>query len=331
MTRPTTAGAGLNQRELHAMSAGMGSSPGFQRPDDAFVSRRGFLAMAARSAVFAGALPAALAAASRANAGTASAVRAPVIDTHMHVWSDDPVRFPFSHPYNPDTADPKDPATLEMLLADMDQGGVTHCILIQTICHGWDNSYVAHCLKLRPDRFRAHGLIDPTDPNVAQKLEYWMTEHGFSGMRFSAIYYRGKDEWLTAPSSRALWKKADELDAVFNFFIATDQLPKLERMVQRYPAVRVAIDHISQIDLGADDPLPAMKKLLALARYPNVFVKVSELTSVSKSGKYPFCDVYPWVKRVYDAFGPDRLLWGTGYPGAARAVCPIATGPFGRT
>ena len=48
-------------------------------------------------------------------------------------------------------------------------------------------------------------------------------------------------------------------------------------------------------------------------------MKISELTSVSKSGRYPFSDAYPWVRRVYDAFGPDRLLWGTGYPGAARA------------
>ena len=68
-----------------------------------------------------------------------------------------------------------------------------------------------------------------------------------------------------------------------------------------------------------DDPLPDLKKLLALGRYPNVAVKISDLTSVSKSGKYPFPDAYPWIKRVYDAFGPDRLLWGTGYPGAVRA------------
>lgn len=102
-------------------------------------------------------------------------------------------------------------------------------------------------------------------------------------------------------------------------FIATEQLPKLEDMIKRFPGVRVIVDHLSQIDLGVTNPLPAMKSLLALARYPNVWVKISELTSVSKSGTYPFKDAYPWVKRVHEAFGPDRLLWGTGYPGAARA------------
>ena len=57
-----------------------------------------------------------------------------------------------------------------------------------------------------------------------------------------------------------------------------------------------------------------------MAQYPNVWVKVSELSSVSKSGQYPFADAYPYVKRVYEAFGPDRLLFGTGYPGSARAA-----------
>ena len=142
-------------------------------------------------------------------------------------------------------------------------------------------------------------------------------------MRFSPIYYvngnHGGDDWLTSRAHHRVWKKAAELGSVFNFFIHTDQLPRLEKMVQRYPTVPTVIDHLSQIDLGVDDPLPDLKKLLALARYPNVAVKVSDLTSVSKSGKYPFPDAYPWVKRVYDAFGPDRLLWGTGYPGAVRA------------
>ena len=247
----------------------------------------------------------------------------PVIDTHMHVWSGDIKRWPFDHPYTPGFKSRTTAATGEILIEEMNRFGVTHCILVQTIFHGWDNTYMVHCLKKYPGRFKAHGLIDPTDPQVAEKLEYWMTEHDLSGMRFSPIYYvkgnHGGDDWLTSPAHHRVWEKAGDLGAVFNFFIHTDQLPRLEKMIQRYPQVSAVIDHMSQIDFGVDDPLPGLKKLLALARYPNVAVKISDLTSVSKSGKYPFPDAYPWVKRVYDAFSPDRLLWGTGYPGAVRA------------
>jgi predicted TIM-barrel fold metal-dependent hydrolase len=90
-------------------------------------------------------------------------------------------------------------------------------------------------------------------------------------------------------------------------------------MVRRYPKVKVVIDHLARIDLKLTDPLPEFKKLLALARHPNVSAKVSELSVLSPSQKYPYADTFPWVKRLYDAFGPDRLLWGTGFPGKTRA------------
>ena len=88
-------------------------------------------------------------------------------------------------------------------------------------------------------------------------------------------------------------------------------------MIKRFPAVRVVIDHLSRIDLTVPDPLPEFKKLLALAAYPNVSVKVAELRRLSPSHVYPFRDTFSWVKRLRDAFGPDRLLWDTGWPGSA--------------
>ena len=247
----------------------------------------------------------------------------PVVDTHMHVWAKYPSRYPFPHPYSKEFAGPPHEATTEMLLDDMDRNGCTHAILVQCIYHGWDNTYVADALEYAPDRLRAHGLVDPTDPKVADKLEYWVKDRGLHGMRFSPIYYadgsHGGDAWLDAPETHALWERAEKYDAVFNFFIAPGQLPRLGAMAQAHPSVRVLVDHVGNCNVGADDPGEEFRRLTDLARMSNVWVKVSELTAASKTKTYPFEDTWPWVKRVYEAFGPDRLLWGTGYPGAARA------------
>jgi predicted TIM-barrel fold metal-dependent hydrolase len=279
--------------------------------------RRRFLAMAAMGS--AGSLLPAWAAADEPQ------TKQPlVVDTHMHVWADDPRHYPFGHPYDKGFRGPPHKASLEMLIEDMDQHGCTHAVLVQVIYHGWDNRYVADCLRRYPERLRAHGLIDPTDPQVADKLRYWVQEHGLHGMRFSPIYYQdgkhGGDGWLDAPQTHRLWRVAEELKAVFNFFIAPTQLPRLAKLVQAHEGVPVILDHLSQMDLGVEDPEPQIRALLAMAQYPNVWVKVSELSSVSKSKRYPFTDAFPVVKRVYEAFGPDRLLFGTGYPGAARAA-----------
>jgi L-fuconolactonase len=253
----------------------------------------------------------------------AAADKPPVIDTHMHVWATAGSKYPFPHPYVPDFTEPPHEGTLEMLIDDMDAHGCTHSVLVQVIYHGWDNAYVADCVRRYPERLKAHGLIDPTDPKVADKLEYWMKEHGLAGMRFSPLYYadgkHGGDAWLTSDAHHRVWKKGTDLGAVFNFFITPKQLPKLETMVKAHPAMRIIIDHLSQIDFKSADAESDLRLLLAMGKYPSVYVKVSELSSVSKSGEYPFADAYPHVKRVYEAFGPERLLFGTGYPGAARA------------
>ncbi|MFO0948786.1 MAG: amidohydrolase family protein [Planctomycetota bacterium] len=75
------------------------------------------------------------------------------------------------------------------------------------------------------------------------------------------------------------------------------------------------------MNLTKPDPEGDLRqKLLTLAKLPNIWVKVSELSSMSPKGSYPFAETYPYVKRVYESFGPDRLLFGTGYPGSARAA-----------
>ena len=244
---------------------------------------------------------------------------APIVDTHMHVWSNDLARFPFSHPYKPDFKPPPIAGTAEMLLQEMDQFGIDFAVLVQPIYLGWDNTYVAECAKTWPRRFRAHGLIDPVDPDRASKLEYWMRRHRLSGMRFSPIYYEGREDWLDSEASLPLWRKAEELGAIFNFFIATHQLPRLEKTIRRFPRVSVVIDHLARVDLRRPDAATEFAKLLRLASYPNVWAKISELQFISVSAEYPFRDTFPLVRRLYDAFGPDRLLWGTGFPGAARA------------
>ncbi|MEZ6054508.1 MAG: twin-arginine translocation signal domain-containing protein [Planctomycetaceae bacterium] len=129
------------------------------------LDRRQFL-KATSGGVAAMAVPAGLS--QFANAANAEAPM--IVDTHMHVWADDPKRYPFPHPYSADFKEPMHPGTVEMLIEDMDKYGCTHAVLVQVIFHGWDNTYIADCVKRYPDRLRAHGLIDPTDPKVLTSL-----------------------------------------------------------------------------------------------------------------------------------------------------------------
>src|SRR4029434_4712987 len=72
-----------------------------------------------------------------------AAPRPVVVDTHMHVWTNDTQRFPFGHPYGAKVDPPKTAGTAELLIDEMDRYKVAYAILVQVIYYGWDNRYVA--------------------------------------------------------------------------------------------------------------------------------------------------------------------------------------------
>jgi len=107
-----------------------------------------------------------------------------------------------------------------------------------------------------------------------------------------------------------LWKRCRDLKTSMNILTDVGRMPDIAALVERFPDLTVVIDHMA--DCPADQP-EELKKLLALARFPKVFVKVSHTWSVSKE-PYPYRDAQAQVKRLYDAFGPQRLMWGTDWP-----------------
>ena len=256
----------------------------------------------------------------------AAAAKPPIIDTHMHVWSMDTARYPFNPP-EPNYRKPTQEGSVEMYLEEMKKDVVDRAVLVQERSSGWNNSYISDCVRRFPKLFVGHGLINPRDPGNAAVLEREVKQNGLAGMRLSPIYHPPNkypnDQWLNAPYNYPLWKKAEQLGAVFNVFIAPAQLPQLEDMVRRYPKVKIVVDHLGRPDILPVAPWVENDYLLKLARYPNVWVKFTELYSASKTKQYPYKDVHPFGKMVYDKFGPRRLLFGTGMVGATRRI-PLA-------
>ena len=110
---------------------------------------------------------------------------------------------------------------------------------------------------------------------------------------------------LRALAARALHDKAASLLGDRQVQAARDTA---REALRRFPGVPVVVDHMGYPDITGDTA-----NLLRLARLPNAYVKVTEFYNHSKTKEYPYADVLPTVRRVYDAFGPRRLMWGTGF------------------
>ena len=241
-----------------------------------------------------------------------SRTRRLIIDTHLEVWTFDP-KFPFHHPEHPELKRVAVEAPIENEVAEMQDFGLKYAVLINPRYYGWDNSYISHALHKYPNLFVAHGLLNPQDPDPAGRLRYWVQEHGFQGMRFSPLY-DPQSTWLNAKELYPLWREAETLGTVFNFYVLPHQMPMLEDMAARFSGVKIVIDHLGKPDLSSVDPWLDFRKMFRLKRFPQVWVSASEPYEISLTKIFPYRDTYPFFKATYEEFGPRQLIWGTGYP-----------------
>ena len=125
---------------------------------------------------------------------------------------------------------------------------------------------------------------------------------------------------VSAPRARAatragradarLWSRAQSLKVPMQIYAPITRMPDMVPLIEQHPDLDVVIDHMA--DCPIDQP-EQLEKLLALACYPRVFVKISHLWSISRQ-PYPWLDAQEYARRCYDAFGPQRLMWGTDWP-----------------
>jgi predicted TIM-barrel fold metal-dependent hydrolase len=226
-----------------------------------------------------------------------------ILDPHVHVWKHDPA-FPFAE----GAKVPERDATPETLLDLMKANGVAKTVIIQVIHYKYDNRYLASVLKRYPGTFQGVCRVDPLDPAAPGHLSQH-TADGFRGVRLSPSGNASGD-WFRGPLMPPLWKRCAELKVPMTVLAPITRMPDVAALLERTPDLTTVIDHMA--DCPIDQPAE-LEKLIALKRYPNLFVKISHTWSISKE-PYPWRDAQQYVKRLYDAFGPQRLMWATDWP-----------------
>jgi L-fuconolactonase len=230
-----------------------------------------------------------------------------IIDTHLHVWSDDISSYPFA-----DGRTSIEAGSVELLNETMAEAGVDKAVIVQPINYLYDNRYVADCLRRFPGKFEAIGLVDRNAYDAPDQLERLVVEDGFSGLRIHLARPDDPSEWA-APEQNATWQRAEELGSLFIVFGSASHLPAVEPIIRRFPSVPVILDHIGGAPIDEDEPYPLLNNVLRMAECPNVYVKFTPQADQS-SLPYPHEDSFQTYRRIYDVFGPERLMWGTNFP-----------------
>ena len=233
------------------------------------------------------------------------------IDAHSHIWTRDVKKFPLAKGQTVADLDPPS-FTSEELIQTAAAENVQRAVLIQHhIYHGWDNRYLIHAAERYPGKFKVVGMVDDTEPNPAETMRRLQKRH-VSAFRITA-WIRGSDKWLDGPGMDAMWKCGADTNQAMCCLIDPRDLSAVDRMCQKHPDTPVVIDHFARIGVDGQIRQADVKQLCALARHQQVYVKVSAYYALGKK-QPPYLDLVPMIQQVYEAYGPQRLMWASDSP-----------------
>ncbi|MGH1360901.1 MAG: amidohydrolase family protein [Burkholderiaceae bacterium] len=222
-------------------------------------------------------------------------------DAHCHVFGPTD-RFPYAADarFRPPEADK------ETLFALHDRLGIRRCVIVQSGCHGYDNSAVADAIQARAGRYLGIGLCPAeVDDNTLDRLH----DQGFRGLRFNYMAHLagGPTDKVLSRLGKRLVRLGWHLQIHLESSLLASMAPSLAAM-----PVPVVIDHMARIEVGETGAEQAFDELLRLHEQPNIWVKVSALERASRRDP-PWHDALP-VARALVAACPTRVLWGTDWP-----------------
>ena len=229
-----------------------------------------------------------------------------IVDAQVHLWTASAPTLAWVQGAKPQMPDP---FTIEKAVGLMDEAGVDRVVIVTPALLGHDNSYSLEAVRRYPNRFAIMGRIEQNNPRAAALFPKWKEQPGMLGIRVS--FLGASVGWLNNGTADWIWPAAEKAGLPVMFLTVANSAA-FARVAERHPRLTLIADHMGVANearqAGRRDD--AFAQTLALAKYPNVSVKLSAIALFSDEG-YPFRDSIPYVRRLVEAFGPKRCYWGT--------------------
>ena len=243
------------------------------------------------------------------------ATRTLTIDSQVHAYER-------NHPGRPwaGTLTGPDEVSGDDMVAAMDAVGVDGALLVSPFSmYRYDPGYALEVHAKHPGRF---GLIKPFDPeseSVAEEMADWTSRPGVVGARLMLVAWEFEPD---DPRPNRILAAGGQAGVPVNI-MASNKLPLLRELARRNPNTQVVIDHVG-LAQPMDPPAPPepfadLDNVLALAELDNVAIKISGACTLSHQ-PFPYPDIWEPLRRIFDAYGFDRCLWGTDWTRAVNLL-----------
>jgi len=228
-----------------------------------------------------------------------------IVDSQIHIWQNG--RMSAHHRQVPTYS-------VDDALAEMASAGVDCAVIHPPGSLGEAvNVYAVEAVRRHPEKFCILGHFDLQSPDREKIVAHWRERPGMLGFRFTFGEPHQKS-WWTDDKLEWFWAACEKQDLRIGLLASGKNIAALGKIAERHPGLKLHIDHIGRgggRSAVKDDAAYAdLPEMLALAKLPNVAVKLSGAPSTS-SQSYPYKNIHGYLRQIIEAFSPDRCFWGT--------------------
>jgi len=237
-----------------------------------------------------------------------------ILDAHQHFWIYDEKQYPWI---------PKgSPLHRNWLPPDWQEAakkcGVTGSIAVQARQTLEESRWLLELSEKYSTIKGVVGWVDLRSENVSKQLAEFARHSKFVGVRH-VVQDEPDPEFMLRPDFLRGVRLLKEFELVYDILIFPTQVPAAIDLVNRFPAQQFVLDHIAKPLIKDGVLSPWREQIRELAKAPNIVCKVSGMVTEAKPKAWNRTDFKPYLDVIFDAFGVDRLLFGSDWP-----VCLLA-------
>ncbi|MGZ8558580.1 MAG: amidohydrolase family protein [Chitinophagaceae bacterium] len=231
------------------------------------------------------------------------------IDSHVHFWKYDKIRDAWitdkmktlQQNYLPET-----------IAGTIKRNGINSCIAVQADQSELETLFLVELSKTHPVIRGVVGWIDFQNENIEERLDYFSQYSIIKGWRH--IVQEEPDDFLLRPAFQRGISALQKYNYTYDLLIYPKQLKAALEFVSKFPEQKMVIDHCAKPDIAGKKIDEWAVLMNAIAMHPNVYCKLSGLLTEAKWKEWSPAEFYPYLDIVFNAFGTDRLLFGSDWP-----------------
>jgi L-fuconolactonase len=246
-----------------------------------------------------------------------------IIDSHCHAWA--------RWPYDDSVPDISTRASVEQLLYEMDRHGVERAAVICARIDGSEhrgednNYYVARAAARHPDRLFVFVDVDCMwtseyhTPGAARRLR--QAEERYGPVGFAHYVPPDNDGWLVSDDGMEFFGTAADLGLIASLAIWPSWHADLREVAGAYPNLRILVHHLGLVRPASPTIRQDLDEVTESARKTNIYLKASGFHYLTeRAWGFPFLEAKDIFRVLCDAYGTDRLCWGSDFPSCQRYI-----------